>query len=319
LLGRDALQLLPADYKPDAVLVKPSSLLLVHQALHVISRSMKGLPIRDIDKAQTTAILPAVDKDRTENVRLWVVDDQIINRLVVQQLLSSYGYAADLLESGREAVELLGEGEAQVDLILMDLHMPEMDGIEATALIRRRHSSDKLPIIALTADVTMEMHMRCKEAGMNDIITKPIEPDILLEVIGRWIPSRPSVPAVRPVETEQWPDLPGLRPAAALQRLNGKGELYLKLLHKFSQEYSDVRQRLAALLRQGDRKDAVRLVHSLRGAAGHLGAVVIQEAAATMERMLQSDAPVEEYEQEFYHYLEEGMDSIATLLRRKRS
>jgi len=323
LLGRDALQQLPDAIKPDAVLVKPSSSLQIQQALQVVGKpnthksaiGADSAAYRNSDPDRTN---PAFAEPRS---RIWVVDDQIINRLVVNQLLSAYGFDAEMMESGSEAVDRAISEPVAPDLILMDLHMPVMDGIEATVIIRERYTADQLPIIALTADVTEDMHARCKESGMNGIITKPIDPEVLFAVLRKHLPS---LPPARTIDIsgqmhEQWPEFAGLDIPLALQRLGGKSKVYLQLLDKFLQQHSQTRSRLARLLDEGDREAATRLVHSLGGAAGHLGAIAIQEAAATLEKNLKNDLKPKEAEENLFQALEAGLEAIENLLRQKRS
>ncbi|TVY02215.1 response regulator [Cohnella terricola] len=322
LLGRDALQMLPDAIKPDAVLVKPSSSLQIQQALQVVSESSSsksGIGANSTRSriSDTYRSIPVLTELHS---RIWVVDDQIVNRLVVNQLLSAYGFEAEMMESGSEAVARAMSEPVAPDLILMDLHMPDMDGIEATAFIRERYTADQLPIIALTADVTEDMHTRCKEAGMNDIITKPIDPEVLFAVLRKHLPS---LPPARAIDIsghmhEQWPEFAGLDIPLALQRLGGKSKVYLQLLDKFLQQHSQTRSRLVRFLDEGNREAATRLVHSLGGAAGHLGAIAIQEAAAALEIDLKNVQESKEAEENLFQALESGLEAIANLLRQKR-
>lgn len=325
LSGRDALYQLPDAYRPEVVLVKPSSALPIRQALQVVTSSSRT-------SADRRSVLPASDSGKAgsadganANARIWVVDDQSINRIVVKQLLDSQGYEALLLESGAEAVELIESEQAAADLILMDLHMPDMDGIEATVRIRKLHDKERLPIVAVTADVTPEMHARCRDAGMNDIVTKPIDPGVLYASIGRWLPGAglsPSLPSPVPIGEAvgpSWPNLPELEAGVALQRIGGKEQLYMKLLDKFMAQYSDFQQQLDRLREDGKMNDAIRLAHSLSGSAGHLGALAIQEAAATLERSLRGEDRAAEAEERLNRSLETGLKTMNRLLNEKRS
>ncbi|XID94664.1 response regulator [Paenibacillaceae bacterium WGS1546] len=322
LLGRDALYQLADEHKPHAVLVKPSSSLQVRQVLHSIVDASKKPPRPEPPLSESrSATRP--DPGRS---KIWVVDDQIINRLVVKQMLGAQGYEVELLESGAEAVERSASGPADVDLILMDVHMPDMDGIEATIRIRRAFDAERLPIVALTADVTESIHRKCREAGMNDILTKPVNPELLFGVLDVWLHDLPLSRLVRRPEPRgeaesdaAWTDLPGLSAPAALQRLGGKSGLYLLLLDKFRQQYASVPEQLPAIVREGRLEEAARLVHSLGGAAGHLGAETIRETAVAMEAALRGEAGIREAEEKLLEALEEAMENIAILLERKRS
>ncbi|QMV44682.1 PAS domain-containing hybrid sensor histidine kinase/response regulator [Cohnella cholangitidis] len=323
LMGRDALQQLPDEHRPAAVLVKPATSLQVQQALQVISKKMTD-PFQAIDATSAAqSVLPLrtmpAKSDDSSSHRILVVDDQVLNRLVVKQLLDQMGLEVELLESGAEAVALIESNRSRVDLILMDLHMPIMDGIEATALIRRLYDSEQLPIIALTADMTEEQHNRCLNAGMNDIMTKPIVPDILFSVLSKWL----SAPAIVPVNdgvdsNELGPDTPDLQVSTALQRLAGKSKLYLQLLDKFDQQYSDLEHRLNDSLKEADRSDAIRLVHSLSGAAGHLGAVTVQGKATAMEIALKDNGDWQQAQNHLIAALQETLETIRNLLMQKQ-
>ncbi|BBI33754.1 response regulator [Cohnella abietis] len=314
LLGRDALQYLDDEHKPAGVLVKPASSLQVQQIISVIANQMTNqqTPSSISNRISTTQ---AIDKEPTAlSSRILVVDDQIINRLVAKQLLEQQGFEVVIMDSGQEALRLLEQ--TTVDLILMDLHMPMMDGIETSIQIRKTFSPERLPIIALTADVTEEQHIKCIAAGMNDIITKPIQPDVLFAVLAGWLPDKlaPSfTPAV--VYALNWPETPGLNVSLALHRLDGKSKLYMQLLDSFCQQYSNAEIILDRLLVESDKSNAIRFVHSLSGAAGHLGATEVQENAALAERILLENGDVPEIIAKLYKSLNQVIVTIQTSIK----
>ncbi|RKP56832.1 response regulator [Cohnella endophytica] len=338
LLGRDALLQLPDELKPAAVLVKPSSSLQVRQTLQIIREASSDYRIDNVNIGSNTIesiytphdlqvanlqVAVAGKPFRDLNslpLRIIAVDDQIINRLVVKQLIEQQGIEVELMESGAEALQALENKTA--DLVLMDLHMPEMDGIEATVHLRKRYSPEELPIIALTADVTKEQHERCIGAGMNDVITKPIEPESLYSMIVKWLPgiaTEHKALVSSPPDLEAWPELPGLDSVSALRRLDGKRQLYLRLLDKFRLQHVDTKQRLEQLLTSGDLSSAIRLVHSLSGSAGHLGAEGVQSAASELQTALQSNEKWTDYQLRLNVLLDELFCSIDVLLEQKRN
>jgi two-component system sensor histidine kinase/response regulator len=329
LLGRDALQHLPDHLKPVSVLVKPASSLQIRQALQVINNSTQSSSTQTLNNAKiatpvlsTYTAVPAAaasDENSTSTrLRILIVDDQVINRLVAQQLLEQHGFEAITVESGSEALRVLKQ--STVNLVLMDLHMPDLDGCETTKLIRGQYDANKLPVIALTADMTEEMHIKCLASGMNDIITKPIQPELLFSVLARWLPTNQVSPFVSHSAIEEaWPDTPGLNVQLALHRLDGKSKLYLQLLDKFLQQYSNGENILNRFLEDGDLDSAIRFVHSISGAAGHLGATAIQQAATAAERTLIESEFSAEALKELGIALQETLSTIQYLILQKRS
>lgn len=323
LLGRDALYQLPIEYRPASVIVKPATSLQVLQALQAAMS-----PVADVEISSSNTRMASLvasnsfdPKPVVRPQRLLIVDDQMINRVVVKQLLEPYGFEMVLMESGAQAVKITTVEPQSIDLILMDLHMPGMDGIEATLQIRERYSSEQLPIVALTADVTEEQHARCYAAGMNDILTKPIDPDLLYAMLNKWLLVTLTPPSVTMTDVlaDTWPETPGLQISSALRRLDGKSKLYLQLLNTFLLQYSDTVNRFDGFIAHGNREGAIRLMHSLSGAAGHLGAISIQEVATAMESALQGDGDWLYLRTELMTSLGEGLDSIQNLLLQKRS
>jgi two-component system, sensor histidine kinase and response regulator len=137
----------------------------------------------DLEKRETT---PGVNRPGSTGAHILVVDDVLVNRMVALGQLKSLGYRADARANGREAVEALQE--TAYDLVLMDCHMPEMDGFEAAAEIRRREGSDRhTPIIALTATALLVDRGKCLAAGMDDYLSKPVTTDVLKDMLGRWL------------------------------------------------------------------------------------------------------------------------------------
>jgi CheY-like chemotaxis protein len=124
--------------------------------------------------------------------RLLVAEDNAINRLVAVDLLQSLGYAVETVETGRQAVDRVGA--ASFDLVLMDVHMPEMDGLAAAAAIRAQEQvagqGHHVPIVALTADALAGDVEKSRAAGMDDHLSKPLTRERLAAVVERWVPAR---------------------------------------------------------------------------------------------------------------------------------
>jgi CheY-like chemotaxis protein len=178
----------------------------------------------------------------------------------------------------------------------MDLQMPEMDGFQATAKIRSDPRFAKLPIVAMTAHATMEERQRCLDAGMNDHVSKPIDPDALYATLERWVNPRVRVdaesaesPPARPASTSPPADLPaieGVDVADGLVRVAGNARLFRSLLEQFAGKQAGAADEIAGALARGDRKAAERVAHTLKGVAGNLGIRRIQASAEKLERAL---------------------------------
>ncbi|PZP96908.1 MAG: histidine kinase [Variovorax paradoxus] len=226
--------------------------------------------------------------DLLRGVRLLLAEDNEINQQIAIELLEGAGASVRVAGNGREAVDLVRSGAA-FDAVLMDLQMPVMGGLEATALIRADARFAALPIIAMTAHAMVEERERCLAAGMVDHITKPLDPPAMFKSLLRWVQARPAsaaVAAAAPQEPNQaldLPDIPGLDTAAGLRRVGGNRGLYLRLLQQFAQGQADAVQRIEAALAAGRPQDAERAAHTVRGVAGNLGLAALHAAAATLE------------------------------------
>jgi PAS domain S-box-containing protein len=268
---------------------------------------------------------------RLLGARILLTEDNEINQQIAIELLEGAGATVQVANNGRQAVETLANGPQPppFDLVLMDLQMPEMDGYQATTKIRSDARFTALPIIAMTAHATMEERQRCLAAGMNDHISKPIDPALLFETVGRFYKptagldlgspghraSEPPLPseklkparslvaaAAEPAEihspTEkphtdelEIPTVEGLNSAEGLLRVAGNKKLYGKLLRQFSNTEADAAQRIASALAANDRALAERLAHTVKGLAGSLGSHGVQQAAGRLEEVIASRAP----------------------------
>jgi CheY-like chemotaxis protein/HPt (histidine-containing phosphotransfer) domain-containing protein len=216
-------------------------------------------------------------------VRILVAEDGAINREILRELLGQASIDVAMAEDGWAVLTLLEQH--QFDLILMDLQMPALDGVQATEIIRRWPALRDLPIIAMTALPSPEDLNRCFAAGMNDHIAKPIDPDVLYDTIARWLGHRSSPPQ-SPPET-QYPDvhLPGIDAVAGLRVVNGNKDKFLAVVARFDRDFAGCCGRLRTMMTADDRKGIAALAHSLRGAAANIGAVSLAKAAGEVERL----------------------------------
>jgi two-component system sensor histidine kinase/response regulator len=229
--------------------------------------------------------------------RILLVEDNDINQEVATELLTDAGFRVDVANDGAAA---LAEVQRNVyDVVLMDMQMPVMDGVTATMEIRRLGRFDDLPIVAMTANAMQRDRDRCIEAGMNDFLAKPIDPDRLWTALLRWVKPRnppssaPSehVPAVTDAAV---PAVAGLDTKTGLRRVQGKTRLYLSSLRKFAAGRKRLPDEIRQALDRGDWGTAERLAHTTKGLAGMIGADGVQRYADRLEAALGAKAPREE-------------------------
>jgi two-component system sensor histidine kinase/response regulator len=214
-------------------------------------------------------------------------------------LLEGVGAKADIANHGGEAVKKLFEGPSPppYDMVLMDLQMPEMDGYQATTKIRSDQRFAHLPIIAMTAHATVEERQHCLNMGMNDHVSKPIDPALLYETLGRFYKSSdlaagpdapPALKEPGEIPSDEIPCIEGLNTKDGLARVAGNKTLYLKLLRQFAEHQGEAHSQIAEALAGNDSKLAERLAHTVKGVAGSLGAPEVQQVAATLEKAISS-------------------------------
>jgi len=231
---------------------------------------------------------------------------------------------------------------SEFDVVLMDIQMPVMDGYQATKEIRKWEKeikessvfSKKLPeasapeplsIIAMTAHAMTGDREKCLEAGMNDYVSKPIDPEKLFSVLARWIESgQRSIPDYllaktvaesKEIEKPTLPDIPGISVKSGLAKVGGNRKLYRKLLRKFRQNYKTVADDIRTALEKDDREAATRLAHTIKGLAGNIGAQDLHLIAVDLEAALRQDPMKNKAEplDAFSVALDQVMDSIGAL------
>jgi PAS domain S-box-containing protein len=227
--------------------------------------------------------------------RVLLVEDNDINQQVARELLQDAGIAVDVAENGEAALRRLQQSE--YDLVFMDMQMPVMDGVEATRALRQVDRLAGLPVVAMTANAMEQDRQRCLNAGMNDFLAKPIDPQALRAALLRWI--SPAAVQARTPREPRHPgyDLPegvaGLDTALGLANMAGKRGLYLAILRRYARGQRDVGQQIRRALGSGDRATAHRLSHTLKGLSANVGATQVQRLALALEQAIREREPLE--------------------------
>lgn len=262
-----------------------------HSALFDAMTEAFGL--KQVERRKTPPRL--VTPDRFAKLKVLLVEDNPINQKVATEILRLCGIEPEIAGNGVAAVEAVKEG--RFDLVLMDIQMPEMDGREATTVIRTELGLTDLPIIAMTAHTMEGDKGKCLDAGMNDYVSKPIDPELLFQAIGNVIDGagydRVALPMPKSQDSEpkRVPDaLPGLDLVEGLARVGGSRELYQDILNEYCEFYKEAIPEFAQLLDQADFAAARKKAHSLKGAAGNISAIDLKLAAEFLETAcLESD------------------------------
>jgi two-component system, sensor histidine kinase and response regulator len=228
-----------------------------------------------------------------------LVEDNAINLEVAQGILADVDLVVDTASNGQEALEKIKS--TRYALVLMDVQMPVMDGLEATRHIRVIAENANLPVLAMTAGVLGIEKQACTAAGMNDFVAKPIELNNLYSSLIKWLPDRsapldiPLAPVEKAIETnvytsltEQLEQIKDLNTVTGLRNLRGNAQTYLRLLRLFDSSHGKDTEKLNVFLAEHDIDLAKQLAHTIKGAAGTLGLTVLQEISKLLEYHLKS-------------------------------
>jgi two-component system, sensor histidine kinase and response regulator len=227
-------------------------------------------------------------------VEVLLVEDNVINQQVAREILRSFGLVVHTVDNGEKAVAAVGE--RSYSAVLMDVQMPVLDGYKATARIRGEAKHKDLPIIAMTASAMVGDKAKALAAGMNDHLTKPIDPQALLTTLLRWIVGEAEdvrafgKPARRTTtKTSPMPRLDGIDVTAGLAVVAGNRDLYVKLLKSFLSDYTAASDELDEALTDGKLEESELLAHTLRGVAGNIGALDLHRTAGDVEDAIRHD------------------------------
>jgi len=249
--------------------------------------------------------------DRLKGARILMAEDNEANQFVVQELFDQTGIILTIANNGREALERI-ESDSVFDGVLMDMQMPEMDGLTATREIRKRWPDRNLPIIALTANAMKGDMERCTEAGMDDYVSKPIDRNQLFRALLKWV--EPGAPTDRPVQPaptaptdDTVPTLAGIDVDDAIQRLGLPWTSVKKMLLRFADGQPATCDELRSAIDAQDWEAARRHAHSIAGASGNLSANDLRTKAKSLENAIRDQQG--DYEQ-LYAAMNRELDSI---------
>jgi two-component system sensor histidine kinase/response regulator len=232
-----------------------------------------------------------------KDLKILLVEDNEINQQIARELMESAGITVEVAGNGRIAVDMLETaGPDQYGLVFMDVQMPEMDGHTATRYIRGMGQFKKIPIIAMTAHAMVEERDRCLVSGMNDHLSKPIDPKELYRTIAKWCPSHVDHAATNISEAQPKQEqhaiatdlrIEGIDVQDGLRRMLGNRSFYMQMLTRFHEGQENiVAEIIGALDDSQDQRKAERLAHTLKSVAGQLGIRAVNEMAAQAEGII---------------------------------
>jgi PAS domain S-box-containing protein len=278
----------------DSVLMKPFTQTTLVNALKSA--------IRDPVEVQPSVGKPEIATE-LKGCRILLAEDDEVNQQVAQEILENAGLTVDVVANGKDAVDRVKASRRRrdgYDAVLMDIQMPIMGGLEATRRLRRDTKNAHLPIVAMTAHTMAEEVERCLDAGMNDHVAKPIEPERLFAVLEKRIVTKtPSQSSSRSANIKPPPqdhkdgedlpaNVPGIDIQEGLKRVGGNQRIYRKLLATFLATKSDAVREVEMVLNAGDTDTAERLAHGIKGVAGNISAKGVHKLAQDLEAVIKS-------------------------------
>jgi two-component system, sensor histidine kinase and response regulator len=251
-----------------------------------ISTSQLKIHSRNGIKEDLTANMMEEYCEAIGKIHILLVEDNELNQQIVVELLRDLGIVIDIAENGESAIRKINQD--LYDMVLMDMQMPIMDGITATKEIRKNPKFAHLPIVGITANAMVQDREKCMQAGMNDYLPKPINPIKLFCMIKKWVPNKKiSNKEMSALSEENFHgvnfNISGLDSEAGLRRVLGKKKSYINLLRKYVSGQKNTFLQLEELLAKEEWNDAHRLIHTLKGVSGSIGAIAIQEKADILE------------------------------------
>ncbi len=268
----------------DLFLTRPVSQSTLHDTIvRLLERKERRVSVK---KAKFPAIKK--DLDAIREARILLVEDNELNTQIAKEFLEQEGFIITTAVNGEDALNKILDPE-DFNLVLMDLQMPVMDGYKAAKLIRRKKRFKDLPVLAMTADAVSGAREKVINAGMDDYITKPFAPEDVLKALIKWIKPE-SIRKAEKAQVNKYAaddfrilSLEGIDTESGVKRIGGNLNSYIRILNKFTENYKNFGYQFNNMDNEEER---IRLVHSLKGVSGNIGANQLHEAVINLEKGL---------------------------------
>lgn len=281
-------------YSADGILTKPiNKYLLINTIYNIFSLN----PERNLNLEDSR------DKNNLTGIRILLAEDNVINQQVATEVLRNVGAEVEVANNGVEVIQMLNLSiQHPYDIILMDIQMPELDGLEATSRILEDERLRFIPILAMTAHALKEEIEECLKVGMKDFIAKPIDPDKLFETILKWV-DKDKIKKMKEIDRKikdnneieifnpekSLPEIFGLNVGAGLRRLGGNIGLYNSILRQFQESIQSSEKIVNEFYQKGDYEGIRKYAHSTKGSAGNIGHDLIFKSASELEKDIKAN------------------------------
>jgi len=297
----------------DDYLVKPVSQSILYDSIVTIFSDSQNnhLSLAGKSAIDNSTIAPLTD---LSDKKILLTEDNITNQEVACALMEEFNLQVSIANNGKEAVEAIQSTD--FDLIFMDLQMPEMDGFEATAIIRSDKKYQHIPIIAMTAHAMQGDRQKCLDAKMDDYLTKPIDVDKFFAMLAKWLKGKEPVQVanIESITSTEIVELKSINMEKALIRVRGKQDLLFRLLINFKNQKSDMADNIASAIAKNNLGLAKELVHNLKGEAGTLEAGRLFLACKNLELQLSENTLLNIETGELPKYLLEVSEALSEVL-----
>lgn len=260
-----------------------------------------------ISKVQNRNKLVTISGNESVRQTILLVEDNKTNQLIVKSLTEQIGLECIIANDGKEGVEVFLENQDRIQLILMDLHMPVMNGYEASVEIRKH--SEKVPIIAMTADVILGVQEKCKESGINQYISKPFDPERFIDLLCSYV-HKPE---------KECSDYELYHYEAGLKKIGIAEPIYLQILQEYLEENSQLLEQLEEIISNKEYEKGKQIVHKVKSSSGSIGAQGLYETAIVLQGAFSNheDEKITETYQKFSYLVHDLLDEITVIMKER--